>query len=204
MNTLNRFSNLDDNDNDNDNDYYEGGDENVNSFKPTKKSVPFKTTATVQDTTTPTPTVSEFKLTQELFPSLTTTKSVKTVPVPVPVPASLSFSKIISIKEEEEEKEVVPVINGGEPGNMPEGCFVAVFNKKSRRLHIKPFQTKVQTEEEVQVELFKESNKVLHGLNKLHIRRSKKYLSTWGEDEYIQTFLSERDVESAPIFLKTS
>jgi hypothetical protein len=195
MNTLNRFSNLDDNDND----YYEEGDDNVNSFKPTKKSVPFKTTATVQDTTII--TTPEFKLTKELFPSLTTTT---TTTKSVPVPASLSFSKIISIKEEEKEEEVVPVINGGEPSNMPEGCFVAVFNKKSRRLHIKPFQKKVQTEEDIQVELFKEANQVLHGLNKLHIRRSKKYLSTWGEDEYIQTFLSERDVESAPIFLKTS
>ena len=63
---------------------------------------------------------------------------------------------------------------------------------------------KVPTEEETQVELLKEAKSVLYGLNKLHIRRSKEYLLTWGEDEYIETFLSERDVQSAPVFLKTS
>ena len=89
---------------------------------------------------------------------------------------------------------------------MREGCFVAVFNKKSYRLHnnLSLQKKKVPTEEELQVDLFKNANKILNKLNELHIRRSKEYLFTWGEDEFIRTFLSERDVENAPIFLKTS
>jgi len=182
MNFLNRYSKLDE-------DYYEC-DDNVNSFKPMKKSVPFKSTTSVQDTTT------EFKLTKELFPSLT--KSVKTVPV------FLSFSKLIASQENLEE---VPQVEEKELDVIREGCFVAVFNKKTRVLVMMPkvvVATKVQTEEETQVELLKEAKSVLYGLNKLHIRRSKEYLLTWGEDEYIETFLSERDVQSAPVFLKTS
>lgn len=172
--TSNIFINLDD-------DYYEC-DENVNSFKPTiKKTTNLKETATVQDTT--------FKLTKELFPSLT--DSVLTVP------SSLSFSKIMSGKEN---TEVIPLVEE-EPRSMREGCFVGIFNKKTRVLEMpKVVASKVQTEEEVQLELFKEANLVLKELNKLHIRRSKEYLLTWGEDEYIRTFLSERDVESAPFF----
>ena len=188
MNTLNRYSKLDE-------DYYEC-DDNVNSFKPMKKSVPFKSNATVQDTTT------EFKLTRELFPSLTKSIKKKTA---VPV-SSLSFSKLITSQENLEEEEVLQV-EEKELDVIREGCFVAVFNKKTRVLVVMPkvvVATKVQTEEEGKVELLKEAKSVLHALNRLHIRRSKEYLLTWGEDEYIQTFLSERDVESAPIFLKTS
>jgi len=183
MNTLNRFSNLDD-------DYYDG-DINVNSFKPMKKSTKFKPTETVEDTS------PEFKLTNDLFPSLT--KTVKTATVPSSV--SLSFSKIISTKENIE----VPLVEE-EPNTMCEDyCYVAFFNKKTRVLDMpKVVATKVLTEENVQVELFKDANHVLHKLNELHIRRSKEYLLTWGEDEFIRTFLSERDVESAPIFFKTS
>jgi len=182
MNFLNRYSKLDE-------DYYEC-DDNVNSFKPMKKSVPFKSTTSVQDTTT------EFKLTKELFPSLT--KSVKTVPV------FLSFSKLIASQENLEE---VPQVEEKELDVIREGCFVAVFNKKTRVLVMMPkvvVAKKAQTEEETHVELLKEAKSVLYGLNKLHIRRSKEYLLTWGEDEYIETFLSERDVQSAPVFLKTS
>ena len=189
MNTLNRYSKLDE-------DYYEC-DDNVNSFKPMKKSVPFKSTTSVQDTTT------EFKLTKELFPSLT--KSVKTVPVPAL--ASLSFSKLITNQEKNLEEEEVPQAEEKELDIIREGCFVAVFNKKTRVLVMMPkvvVAKKVPTEEEIQVELLKEAKSVLYGLNKLHIRRSKEYLLTWGEDEYIETFLSERDVQSAPVFLKTS
>ena len=183
MNTLNRFSNLDE-------DYYEC-DDNVNSFKPMKKSTKFKPTATVQDTT------PEFKLTNDLFPSLT--KFV--TPATVPSSVSLSFSKIINTKENIE----VPLVEE-EPNSMHEDCcYVAVFNKKTRVLGMpKVVATKVQTEEDVQVELFKDANHVLHKLIELHIRRSKEYLLTWGEDEFIRTFLSERDAESAPIFFKTS
>jgi len=182
MNFLNRYSKLDE-------DYYEC-DDNVNSFKPMKKSVPFKSTTSVQDTTT------EFRLTKELFPSLT--KSVKTVPV------FLSFSKLIASQENLEE---VPQVEEKELDVIREGCFVAVLSKKTRVLVVMPkvvMATKVQTEEDGKVELFKKANRVLYALNKLHIRRSEEYLLTWGEDEYIQTFLSERDVESAPVFLKTS
>ena len=188
MNTLNRYSKLDE-------DYYEC-DDNVNSFKLMKKSVPFKSTATVQDTNT------EFKLTNELFPSLT--KSVKTVPVPAL--ASLSFSKLITNQEKNMEEEEVPQAEEKEPDVMREGWFVAVFNKRTRVLEMPKVVApkKVPTEEEIQVELLKEAKSVLYGLNKLHIRRSKEYLLTWGEDEYIETFLSERDVQSAPVFLKTS
>ena len=190
MNTLNRYSKLDE-------DYYYECDDNVNSFKLMKKSVPFKSTATVQDTNT------EFKLTNELFPSLT--KSVKTVPVPAL--ASLSFSKLITNQEKNMEEEEVPQAEEKELDIIREGCFVAVFNKKTRVLVMMPkvvVAKKVPTEEETQVELLKEAKSVLYGLNKLHIRRSKEYLLTWGEDEYIETFLSERDVQSAPVFLKTS
>jgi hypothetical protein len=186
MNTLNRYSKLDE-------DYYEC-DDNVNSFKPIKKSAPFKSTATVQDTNT------EFKLTKELFPGLT--KSVKTVPVPAL--ASLSFSKLITNQENMLE---VPQAEEKELDVIREGCYVAVFNKKTRVLEMPKVvlaPKKVPTEEETQVELLKEAKSVLHALNKLHIRRSKEYLLTWGEDEYIETFLSERDVQSAPVFLKTS
>ena len=186
MNFLNRYSKLDE-------DYYEC-DDNVNSFKPMKKSVPFKSTTSVQDTTT------EFKLTNELFPSLT--ESVKTVPVLAL--ASLSFSKLIASQENLEE---VPQVEEKELDVIREGCFVAVLSKKTRVLVVMPkvvMATKVQTEENRKVELFKKANRVLYALNKLHIRRSEEYLLTWGEDEYIQTFLSERDVESAPVFLKTS
>ena len=180
MNTLNRYSKLDE-------DYYEC-DDNVNSFKPMKKSVPFKSTASVQDTNT------EFKLTKELFPSLT--KSVQKVPAF----ASLSFSKLITSQENMED---APQVEEKELDVMREGWFVAVFNKKTRVLNMpKVVAPKVQTEEEIQV--VKEASQVLNKLNELHIRRSKEYLFTWGEDEFIQTFLSERDVESAPIFLKTS
>lgn len=184
MNFLNRFSHLEDND------YYECNDD-INSFKPTmKKTSNFKANATVQ---TP-----EFKLTQELFPSLT--KSVKTVPVP----ASLSFSKIISTHEKENIED--PPMKEEQPNNMREGCFVGVFNKKTRVLSL---PTVVVANNEVHLtaeesQVVEEANEVLNELNELHIRRSKEYLSTWGEDEYIQTFLSKRDVESAPIFLKTS
>ena len=98
MNFLNRFSHLEDND------YYECN-EGVNSFKPAmKKTTNLK--ATVQ---TP-----EFKLTQELFPSLT--KSVKTVPVE----ASLSFSKIITTHENENENIEVLPIKEEQPSNMRE------------------------------------------------------------------------------------
>ena len=160
-----------------------------------KKSVPFKSTATVQDTNT------EFKLTNELFPSLT--KSVKTVPVPAL--ASLSFSKLITNQEKNMEEEEVPQAEEKELDVIREGCYVAVFNKRTRVLEMpKVVAKKVPTEEEIQVELLKEAKSVLYGLNKLHIRRSKEYLLTWGEDEYIETFLSERDVQSAPVFLKTS
>jgi hypothetical protein len=185
MNTLNRFHQLDENYN------YECND-NVNSFKPMKKSTPFKTTTPVQDITT-----TEFKFAKELFPSLT--KSVQ----PVTVPASLSFSKLITTKEYENTE--VPPKKEEEPDSISEGYYVTVFNKKTRVLVVmRP--NKVQTEEkkDVQVELFKEANQVLQKLNELHIRRSKEYLFTWGEDEFIRTFLSERDVESAPIFFKTS
>jgi hypothetical protein len=184
MNTLNRFSNLDE-------DYYEC-DDNVNSFKPMKKTTKFKPTETVQDTT------PEFKLTNDLFPSLT--KTVK--PATVPSSVSLSFSKIINTKETIE----VLLVEEEEPNTMREDCcYVAFFNKKTRVLDMpKVVATKVLTEEDVQVELFKDANHVLQKLNELHIRRSKEYLFTWGEDEFIRTFLSERDVESAPIFFKTS
>jgi len=176
MNTLNRFHNLDE-------DYYEG-DPNVNSFKVMKTSTNFKpTTATVQDTT------PEFKLTNELFPSLT--ESVKTVPSSV----SLSFSKVLTTKENKED----PIVEE-ETNHMREDCFVATFNKKTGVLHMPP--EKIPTEEEKQVELVIEANIVLNKLNELHLRRTKDYLQTWGEEEYIRTFLSERDVESAPIFLK--
>lgn len=181
MNFLNRFSHLEDND------YYESNEE-VNSFKPSmKKTANFN--ATIQDTATP-----EFNLTQELFPSLT--KSVKTVPVP----ASLSFSKIITTRENEN-REVIPMKEEEPPNSMREDCFVCIFDKKTRVLHV-PKVANVQTAKESQV--VQEANDVLNELNTLHIRRSKEYLSTWGEDEYIRTFLSERDVESAPIFMKTS
>ena len=190
MNTLNRFSNLDD-------DCYESIDNNMNSFKPTKKSIAFKTTATVQDTT-----IKEFNITEQLFPSLT--KTVK------PVTNCLSFSNILTPKKEEvpmtnilekekeekekeeKEKEVTT--------NKSKDYFIAIFNKRTRRLLLPP-PPKQKTEEEIRLELFINANHILNKLNALHIRRSKEYLLAWGEDDYIKTFISKEDVELYP-FLK--
>jgi len=182
MNILNRFSNLDD-------DYNDPIDDNMNSFKPNKKSMASKASFVVEDTNNISTTKKEFHMTDQLFPSLT--KTVK------PVTNCLSFSTIFTTKKQETPNTNVLEEEEEEVTNMDKDCFVAVFNKKTRRLQLPP-PPKQKTEEEVMVEL---SNNILNELNALHIRRSKEYLLAWGEDEYIKTFLAKEDVELCP-FLK--
>lgn len=182
MNTLNRFSNLDD-------DYNESIDNNMNSFKPNKKSISFKTNTTVQDTNN-SATTKEFNIVNELFPCLT--KIVKKVK---PVTVALSFSNLLTTEEEEEDSHTNVIEKEEEATNMSKECFVAVFHKKTRRLHLPP-PPNPKTEEEIKVELFLDANTILLKLNSLHIKRTKEYLHNWGEDEYIRTFISERDVDA--------
>jgi len=181
MNTLNRFSNLDED--------YISVDDSMNSFKPNKKSTPFKTRVTVQDTCD-VPITKEFNIADQLFPCLTKTRKK------VVAPDCLLFSKILATKEN-----LIEELTEDEPNNMRNDCFIAVFNKKTRRLQLPPPSPIQKTEEEVKLQLFTNDNFILNELNTLHIRRSKKYLLAWGEDDYIKTFLSKEDVDLCP-FLK--
>jgi len=188
MNTLNRFSNLDE-------DYYEGDNNVNNSFKPLMKSTTFKKTDSVQDTAT---TAAAFKLDSKLFPTLT--KSAKSVSTSV-----VAYSKLLTTTEEMKDTKVEEEEKEKEKNVRDVNCFIAVFNKKTRALHVycPPQKATAQNkEEQLQADLLKNAAKIVNKLNKLHIRRSDEYLLNWGEDEYIRTFLSERDVESAPVFLK--